>query len=231
MTAGDVNPGFNGLIVLEGIDGSGKHTQAVLLAERLRRERGIEVRELSFPCYGKDYCRPTEMYLNGAFGEYAGGTGAYPASVFYAVDRYGSFRTDWHSDYEAGRVILTDRYTTSNMTCQAGKLSGCERAAYLGWVQEFEYGVMGLPRPGLVVYIDVPAEVSHVAMSGREKLDIHERDIGFMRRFRENGLSVAREYGWTVLDCADGPGMRSVGDINDDLFRIVDGYLFGGGTP
>ena len=213
------------LIVLEGIDGSGKHTQAVLLAKRLRCELGVDVTELSYPCYGKDHCRPVEMYLNGDFGAHGSDTSPYPASVFYAVDRYGDFRMNWADKYAAGGIILTDRYTTSNLTCQSGKLSGDARDAYLDWVQDFEYNIMGLPKPDLVIYLDVTAEISHEAMGGREKLDIHESDIGFMRRFRESGLYVAYKYGWTVLDCCSGGVMRDVNAINDDLFAIVSEHL------
>lgn len=215
----------NNLIVLEGIDGSGKHTQAVLLAERLRRESGLDVTELSYPCYGKDHCRPVELYLNGAFGLSGNDTGPYPASVLYAVDRYGDYRMNWAGAYASGGVILTDRYVTSNLTCQAGKLSGYERDEYMTWVQDFEYGVMGLPRPGLVIYLDVTAEISHEAMRSREKLDIHEGDIGFMRGFRNSGLEAAARYGWRVLDCCEGSRMRDMHAINDELFGVVSAYL------
>ena len=213
------------LIVLEGIDGSGKHTQTRMLTERIRRELHIPVKELSFPCYGMPHCRPVELYLDGEFGSAAGNTSSYPASVFYAVDRYGSFHMDWGKNYQAGDLILTDRYTTSNLTCQASKLSGSEREKYMAWVQDFEYNIMGLPRPGLVIYLDVTAEISHEAMGVREKLDIHERDIGFMRNFRRNGLDVANRFGWIVLDCCEDGRMRDVQAINDDLFKIVRDYL------
>lgn len=215
----------NNLIVLEGIDGSGKHTQAVMLVERLRAELGVDVTELSYPCYGTDHCKLVEMYLSGEFGKSGLDTSPYPASVFYAVDRYGDYKINWSEKYAAGDVILTDRYTTSNLTCQASKLSGSLRDEYLSWVQDFEYSVMGLPRPGLVIYLDVTAEISHAAMGVREKLDIHECDIEFMRGFRRNGLDVAARYGWTVLDCCEGSVMRDVHSINDDLFAIVSGHL------
>ena len=217
----------NNLIVLEGIDGSGKHTQAVLLANRLRDEFAIPVRELSYPCYGTDCCKPVELYLNGAFGSHAGDTGPYTASVFYAVDRYGDFRLNWAEAYNSGDLILTDRYTTSNLTCQSGKLSGIEREKYLDWVQDFEYRIMGLPRPGLVIYLDVTAEISHEAMLCREKLDVHENDISFMRHFRESGLAVAEQYHWHILDCCDQANykMRDMQSINDDLLEIVLRYL------
>lgn len=215
----------NNLIVLEGIDGSGKHTQTVMLAERIRRELHIPVTELSYPCYGKDHCKPVELYLNGAFGASSADTGPYPASVLYAVDRYGDFRMNWSEKYESGELILTDRYTTSNLTCQASKLSGVDLERYLVWVQDFEYRIMGLPKPGLVIYLDVTAEISHDAMCVREKLDIHESDIAFMRKFRQGGLSVANRYNWRVVDCCEGNHMRDVSHINDELFEIVSGHL------
>lgn len=214
----------NNLIVLEGIDGSGKHTQTVLLAERLR-SKGLPLKTLSFPCYGQGHCKLVEMYLGGEFGSSGNQTGPYPASVFYAVDRYGSFHMDWKRNYEAGEIILTDRYTTSNMTCQSGKLSGQDRLDYLDWLEDFEYRVMGLPKPDLVIYLDVTAEISHAAMAEREKLDIHESDIEFMRGFRNSGLAVAHMNDWSVLNCCDGDRMRDMYDINDELFAIVEEHL------
>lgn len=215
----------NNLVVLEGIDGSGKNTQSVLLAERIRKELDIPVTKLSYPCYGKDHCKPVEMLLNGTLGGSACSTGPYPASVFFAVDRYCDYHMNWAEKYLSGEFILTDRYTTSNLTCQAGKLFGAERDAYFDWVQDFEYNIMGLPLPGLVIYLDVTAEISHRAMQVREKLDIHESDMDFMRRFRECGLFVANKYNWHVLDCCSGDSMRDMQAINDDLFEIVSKHL------
>ncbi len=217
------------IIVLEGIDGSGKATQAALLRDSLE-QAGISVRKLSYPCYGEKHCSMVEMYLNGEFGANPEDVGAYEASVFYAVDRYGDYMKNWRDFYSSGGIILTDRYTTSNMTCQACKIRDPNsQRKYLEWLQSFEYDILKLPRPDLVIYLDVPAEVSHAAMMSRPALDIHERDINFMKRFRRSGLDVAHLYGWHVLDCSSGGTglMRDMHAIQQDLFDIIQDFLSG----
>ena len=124
------------------------------------------------------------MYLNGDFGKNPEEVNAYAASAFYAVDRYASFQIDWKADYEGGVPILADRYTTSNMIYQLGKLPRTEWENYLSWAQDFEYDKLGLPRPDLVLFLDMPVEVSQALLLGRyhgdeEKKDIHESDLAF----------------------------------------------------
>ena len=173
------------LIVLEGLDGSGKGTQAQLLYEALSARYG-RVRKITFPDYGSPSSALVKMYLNGDFGKNPEEVNAYAASAFYAVDRYASFQIDWKADYEGGVPILADRYTTSNMIYQLGKLPRTEWENYLSWAQDFEYDKLGLPRPDLVLFLDMPVEVSQALLLGRyhgdeEKKDIHESDLAFLR--------------------------------------------------
>ena len=142
------------LIVFEGTDGSGKATQSKLLFERLQRE-GIDCRKLNFPRYGEKSAALVELYLGGAFGTHPSDVNAYAASTFYSVDRYASYKQDWGKYYEAGGLLIADRYTTSNAVHQAGKLPDGEREKYLDWLFGFEYGLLGLPEPSLVFYLDV----------------------------------------------------------------------------
>lgn len=137
------------LIVFEGTDGSGKATQSKLLFERLQRE-GIDCRKLNFPRYGEKSAALVELYLGGAFGTHPDDVNAYAASTFYSVDRYASYKQDWGKYYEAGGLLIADRYTTSNAVHQAGKLADGEREKYLDWLFGFEYGLLGLPEPSLV---------------------------------------------------------------------------------
>ena len=108
------------LIVLEGLDGSGKATQAKLLAAHLK-EQGFSVREITFPNYESDSSALVKMYLAGQFGQHPDDVNAYAASSFYAVDRYASYKKDWGSFYENGGIVIADRYTTSNAVHQASK--------------------------------------------------------------------------------------------------------------
>ena len=143
------------LIVLEGIDGSGKSAQYRRLCARFD-EMGMAYHHIVFPRYDQESSALIRMYLNGAFGAHPSDVNAYAASTFFAVDRYASYRTDWGEIYENGGLILSDRYTTSNAIHQGSKLPEAELPAFFDWLYDLEYGKMGLPRPDLVLYLDVP---------------------------------------------------------------------------
>ena len=147
------------LIVFEGTDGSGKATQARILAERLR-SAGVPFQEIDFPRYGNPFAEPARLYLNGALGARPEDVSACAASTLYAIDRYASYKEDWGAAYEAGRLILANRYTTSNAVHQASKLPAEEREGFLDWLFDLEYNRLGLPRPDLVLYLDLPTEIS-----------------------------------------------------------------------
>ena len=217
------------LIVLEGTDGSGKATQTALLADRLRG-LGREARQLSFPRYDQDSSMLVRMYLGGAFGQDPQAVNAYAASTFYAVDRFASYKQDWGAYYEAGGLVLTDRYTTSNAVHQASKLPEEERRAYLDWLFDFEYRLMGLPAPDLVVYLDVPTELSAVLRRLREErtgahADIHEADEAYLRRCRDSGRQVADYAGWRRIDCARAGRMRTPEEIHEEIWDLVSPLL------
>ena len=139
------------LLVLEGTDASGKSTQFERLCQALDA-RGIEYRRLVFPRYKDDSSALIRMYLGGQFGTHPDDVSAYTASTFFAVDRYASYQTEWKDYYENGGLILADRYTTSNAVHQASKLEGDEQKAFLDWLFDFEYRIMGIPAPELVFF-------------------------------------------------------------------------------
>lgn len=139
------------LIVLEGCDGCGKSTQLALLTEKLR-EQGGNVRTLSYPVYDSDSSALVRMYLSGKFGKDPSAVNAYAASSFYAVDRCADFLANWKADYDAGALFVSGRYTTSNAVHQGAKLAGDERAAYTDWLFDYEYRLLGLPKPDLVIF-------------------------------------------------------------------------------
>ena len=121
------------LIIIEGTDGSGKQTQTELIYNKLTLLLGIEkIKKLSFPNYESKSSEPVKMYLSGEFGKNVEDVNAYAASILYSVDRFASFKTEWENFYNGGGVIISDRYTTSNMIHQASKIrDDSEREKYL----------------------------------------------------------------------------------------------------
>lgn len=217
------------LIVLEGTDGSGKATQAKLLLRSLEAQ-GIPCREIDFPRYGNPFAEPVSRYLRGALGSRPGDVNAYAASTMFAVDRYASYKEDWGGFYEAGGVVVANRYTTSNAVHQASKLPEAERRTYLDWLFDLEYRRLGLPEPDLVLYLDMPAEAADRLMRRREQethtqADIHERDGAYLRRCRKIARDIAEELGWAVVDCAVGGVPRTPEDIHEEAAAIVKNCL------
>ncbi len=213
------------LIVLEGTDGTGKTTLHRMMAQRLERE-GAAFREVDFPRYGSPFAVPVERYLQGQLGDKPGDVNACAASVLYAVDRYASFKEDWGGDYAAGKLILANRYTTSNAVHQAPKLPEGERWDYLDWLFDLEYRRLGLPEPDLVIYLDLPTELSLRMLRQRQeashtRADIHEKDGAYLRACRESAREVARRLGWRLVDCARDGAVRTVEDIHEQLWEFV----------
>lgn len=209
-------------IAFEGGDGTGKSTQAALLTKRLNAE-GVRVKMLKFPNYDSPSSGPAKMYLDGELAKDPNAISPYAASLLYAVDRFCSFRSDWKKDYEDGVLLVSDRYTTSNMIFQGAKLQNPERRAYLDWLKDTEYKKLGLPVPDLVFYLDLPAEVSEMLVRQRSDKtgqgeDIHETDLNYQRAVRDAGLEIANNEGWTVISCAKN-GMLMPPDELSDIIR------------
>ena len=219
------------LIVFEGTDGSGKATQARMMAEHLKRE-GIKFSEIDFPRYGNPFAEPARLYLQGVLGDKPGDVSAYAASVLYAVDRFASYKEDWGKAYEAGELILANRYTTSNAVHQASKLPDEERMTFLDWLSDLEYNKLELPEADLVIYLDLPTDISEQMMRQREaatgtSADIHEKDAAYLRRCRDNAREVADGCGWKRIDCSRDGEIRTVEDIHAEAWELVRKILGG----
>ena len=213
------------LIVIEGTDGSGKSTQFRLLTERLEQE-GCAFRQLEFPQYGEPSSALIKMYLGGEFGHKPSDVNAFAATAFFAVDRYASYKKVWGKWYEDGGLVLTARYTTSNAVHQASKEPEEKQMDYLAWLYEFEYDKLGLPRPDLVIYLDVPTDFTEKMMRSREaatntQADIHEQDLEYLATCRRIGKAAAAYYGWTVINCVKDDQMRSIEDIQNEIYSHV----------
>ncbi len=213
------------LIVLEGIDGSGKSAQYRRLCARMEKD-GIAYNHIVFPRYDKESSALIRMYLGGAFGSRPSDVNAYAASTFYAVDRFAAYRTDWGKVYEQGGLILSDRYTTSNAVHQGSKLSDEELPAFFSWLSDLEYGKMGLPRPDLVIYLDVDVQTSLARMRRRQEknhtsADIHEKDIAYLQSCLRTAEKAAEFYGWTRIPFLKNGKERELDEKNDEIYRII----------
>lgn len=220
------------LIVIEGTDSSGKETQTKKLYERLANE--IEkVRKISFPNYESPACEPVKMYLAGAFGDNALNVNPYPVSTMFAIDRYASYKMDWESFYNAGGIIVTDRYTTSNMVHQASKIENIdEKFKYLGWLEDLEYNKMGIPKPNLVIFLNMPTEMAVKLMearknkiTGEEKKDIHEKDTSYLKKSYDNACDIAKKYNWQEIKCVENKRLKTIEEIGEEIYTLVKEIL------
>lgn len=222
------------LIILEGLDGSGKGTQADLLAETLAGQ-GRAFRKLSFPNYKSDSSALVRMYLAGQFGDKPDDVNAYAASTFYAVDRYAGFRADWGDFYKAGGLLISDRYTTSNAIHQCAKLPRDRWDSYLDWLFDFEYRKMGIPAPDRVIYLAVDPDVSQQLMTQRyhgdeSRKDIQEKDTEYLSRARAAAEYCTKVLGWTRIECTEhrpdgSKAMRTRQDIHARILETLKDIL------
>lgn len=216
------------LIVIEGLDGSGKSTQIEFLKEKLK---GKNVHQIKLPDYDSKSSALVKMYLGGEFGKNPEDVNAYAASAFYAVDRFANYKTKWKEYYDNGDIIISDRYTTSNAYHQATKIAPEKRGEFFSWLEDFEYNLIAIPKPDIVIYLDMPVEISQKMMTSRysgdeNKKDIHESNVKYLLQCREAALSAAKEMGWNVIKCNNGDEPRTIEDIGNEIFDIISREIF-----
>lgn len=219
------------LIVIEGSDGAGKETQTGLLKSAFETA-DKEFVSVSFPNYKKEYSAPVRMYLKGAFGDKPSDVSAYAASVLFSVDRFASFRTEWKKAYESGVPVIADRYIPSNMIHQAAKIEDPkEREVFLDWVESFEYGIMGLPRPTIIFFLDMPPDQSKALrenrmnkVDGGSGKDIHERNEAYMQASYDTACQVAAQYGWQRIRCVEAGRLKTIEEIHGEIVKILQDH-------
>lgn len=213
------------LIVIEGLDGSGKNTQTKLLMEYLQKN-GEKVKYISFPDYEQPSCALVKMYLNSEFGKNPDDVNAYAASSFFSVDRFASFKKFWQKEYLSDYTILCDRYTTSNAVYQLCKLPKSNWDEFLNWLFDFEYKKLGLPQPDKVIYLEVPIEVSQKLLSKRycgdeNQKDLHEANLNFLKNCQESADYVAKNQNWARIKCSDGENMKPIETIHKEIIASL----------
>ncbi len=220
------------LFVIDGTDGSGKQTQLQKLKDRFDKE-GIEYKSVSFPNYDSPSSSLVKMYLNGDFGTDPLKISPYIASTFYAADRYATFKTGYEEYYNNGGIILADRYTTSNMVHQAGKIKeDSEREKFLNWLWDFEFNLYGLPVPTKVIFLNMPTECAEELMKNRankitheEKKDIHERNKSHLQDAYNEACKLVKKYDWCEIHCVENKKIKTIEEIHEEVFSNVKKYL------
>lgn len=217
------------LIVIEGLDSSGKETQSRLLCEYIEKN-GEKVKRIEFPNYKSDSSALVRMYLGGSFGNSPDCVNAYAASTFFAADRYATYKTDFEQFLNEGGIVVADRYTTSNMIHQASKITDAgERHKYLEWLDDFEYNLLGLPRPDKVIFLDMPMEIATKLMAARankidgsEMKDIHERNKEYLAATYSAALEVAEKFGWEHVMCGKCGEPLAIEEINREVIKAAE---------
>ena len=221
------------LFVIEGVDGSGKATQSERLFKRLQDEKLFPVK-VTFPDYESDSSVLIKKYLAGEFGKNPKDVSPKIASTFFAADRYASYKTKWGKSYKDGRIIIADRYTTSNMIHQAAKIDDInEKDEFLNWLTDFEYNLYCIPKPDVTIFLDVPPAVGAELtkkrankFTGTSELDIHESNREYILKSYENSKFIAEKYGWKTVNCIENGKIRTIDDIHEEIYSILKPYIF-----
>jgi dTMP kinase len=172
------------------------------------------------------------MYLNGDFGTSVDSVSPQIASIFYASDRYASYKTKWEqASKDEGSIIICDRFVSSNMIHQAAKIEDfSEKEDYLKWVYNLEYELFGLPKPTKTIFLNMPPKHAQILMSERknkitndEILDIHEQDLAYLEKCYKNAVFVAEKYGWQEILCTQNDKIKPIEQIHNEIIEIVKG--------
>ncbi len=214
-------------IVIDGSDGSGKKTQSDLLIESLKKA-GHETAYYDFPDYDSFFGKMVGRYLNGEFGE-ADQVSPYLGSLLYAGDRWQASK-QIEKDLSEGKIVISNRYTQSNMGHQAAKIDNIdEKEKYLKWLEELEFNIYKIPKPDLVLFLHVPVEISQNLFVGKGKRkytkavkDIHEGNVDFMKRSVNEYLRLTEKYPeWRRIDCTEAETLLSKEEIADRIYSMI----------
>lgn len=211
------------LIVIEGVsDGVGKTTQIKELYNKLISD-GKEVIYHHFPSYGKPSAFLIEEYLKGNLGKRED-IGPYAISSFYAMDRFYTYHNELKSALDEGKIVLLDRYTTSNLIYQ-GALFEEGKDEFLNYICDYEYNKLGLKKPDLVIFLKLDKSIANTLRNNRGNKDINESDNAFLDKVYDNSLYVADKYNFKIIECSHDGKIRSIDDISREIYDIVRSML------
>jgi len=227
-------PARGKLIVIEGIDGSGKRTQLDCLA-RVLKERGVAFTQVSFPRYEGFFGKVVARFLNGEFGPLAA-VDPHFSALLYAGDRLES-KPAIEASLASGKNVLADRYIASNLAHQGARMPAEKRDEFIAWLKQLEYGVYGLPAEDLVLYLRVPAAEAHRLAGERGdrgardytklRRDLQEADIAHLEAASAVYDSLARQPHWAKIECFDPAtaALRSPKAIHAEILAAVDAAI------
>lgn len=214
--------------VIDGTDGSGKGTQTKLIIEKLKKD-GYNVLEADFPRYGKKSAGLVEEYLNGKFGNF-NEVSAYQASIFYAVDRFAASKK-MKEHLKNGGIIISNRYVSANQIHQSSKIEDeKELNKFLDWLNDLEYNIFKIPRPQQIFFLNVPSEMGQELVKQKpsaersyikndQKIDIHEKSKTHMMQAHKRAEKLAKKYNWQQIDCILENKLRTIEDINNEIYE------------
>ncbi len=218
-------PARGKLIVLEGIDGSGKHTQMGMLARALALKK-IECTRVSFPRYEGFFGKMAAQFLNGDFGPLEA-VDAHFSALLYAGDRLES-KPELEGALAQGRTVLADRYIGSNLAHQGARVAPGKRAEFLKWLKRLEYEIYGLPKEDLVVYLRVPPKEAQRLVGKKaaraytkRRRDLQESNLAHLKAASEVYDELSRQPNWVRIECADVARER-IRKIEDKALRKVN---------
>ncbi len=216
-------------IVIEGTDGAGKGTQTELLHSRLKKE-GYKVEVFDFPQYGQPSAHFVERYLNGKYGG-IDDVNVYQASLYYAMDRLeaGFAIREALAD---GKIVLANRYVGSNMAHQGARFSDNEdRKAFFEWIEDLEFGLLGIPRPDINLVLHMPAKLAQKLVDkkpprdylGTKKHDIHEGDLNHLEKAERAYLQICKLFPqmFHIVECLEGKAIASKKEVSDRIWNEV----------
>lgn len=214
------------LIVIEGsCDGIGKTTQYNMLCNHFQND-GEEIVCHHFPSYGTYQGASVEKYLKGEYGQ-PSELSPYFVNSLYANDRGITWYTKLKDQFEQGKIVLLDRYTTSSLIYQSALIKDiAARKQFIDYVIDFEYNKIGIKEPDNVIFLEAPFDLVTEMRNARKENegvvnDIHEANLSFMKKVYDNAMFLADYLGWDRVECSKSDKMRDIDDIHEDVYKLV----------